>query len=180
MVCSFWGLDDCFAHVQTAECKPLLFSELGLLPQQHRHSPEPPSASSSRVPAHHEAYWRLEATLERLNAPIPERPSIVTARDPDDSEPLEPRNPIKRRVDSQMPRPKRVKLSYSTTSSGIEEGSSSSKALPSNPNGGVNPHHPPLVGVVVFVDSRLENGYDTSKYWGDMLRNLGARVRKIP
>jgi len=44
MVCSFWGLDDCFAHVQTAECKPLLFSELGLLPQRHRHSPEPPSA----------------------------------------------------------------------------------------------------------------------------------------
>lgn len=127
---------------------------------------DPLPAPLPRVPKEYRAFWKLREALDRLNEPIPRRPNALVEQDPDDPKPSKSLNRSKRRADPAAPQPKRVKLSPSISES------SELGASPSTPG----PYNLPLCGVVVFVDSRMKDGNDTSEHWGDILRNLGARV----
>lgn len=146
----------------TGRARESSLPEFSVLSKQRQLPPvDPLPAPLPGVPKECESFWRLKRALDRLDAPIPGQNALVK-QDPDNPEPSQPLNRPKRRADPPTPQPKCVKLS-----------SSDSKVPLSTPGS----YSLPLHGLVVFVDSKME-GISTSGHWGDILRDLGARVRR--
>lgn len=138
------------------------------------------SVTPHRTTISYPSYWRLARALDRLNAPIPKHPNTILGEGSNDVELPKTGKRSRRSADIQKPAPKRVKLPPSVASSSANERSHTVSLPLSNPGGGIDTHKPelPLRGVVAFVDAISRDGDDLSEHWGEILRKLGARVRR--